>query len=99
MMDVSSEASSVVFLFSVEEDISREEMDLFPWLLEGDEDYNSFVARFRIQALLSLRRISSQANHDRPCYLYLKSVSKFGSDLSVQEVEVVVWKCLKTADY
>jgi hypothetical protein len=33
-----------VFLgFSVEEDISREEMDLFPWLLEGDDVYNSFA--------------------------------------------------------
>jgi hypothetical protein len=48
---------------------------------KGQNPYNSFVARFRIQALLSLHRISSQANHGRPCYLYLKSVSKFGSDL------------------
>jgi hypothetical protein len=43
---------------------------------KGQNPYNSFVARFRIQALLSLHRISSQANHGRPCYL-----SKFGSDL------------------
>ncbi|EFX79978.1 hypothetical protein DAPPUDRAFT_244182 [Daphnia pulex] len=51
-------------------------MDLFPWLLEEDDDYNSFVARFRIQTFFSLRRISSQANHGRPCYLYLKSVAQ-----------------------
>jgi hypothetical protein len=69
------------FDFLSKKTFSREEMDLFPWLLEEDDDYNSFVARFRIQTFFSLLRISSQANHGRPCYLYLKSVSKFGSDL------------------
>lgn len=79
-MDVPTESSSVIFGFSVEENISREEIDLFPWLLEGDDEYNFFISRFKIKAL---RQISSQANPGRPfcLYLYLKSLSKYGSDL------------------
>ena len=77
---VPSEAFSIVFgsaveVMSIEElDLLQEDMDSILSLL----DYQLFIRRLKIQALLVIRRISVQANLEHLHRLYLEGLLAFG---------------------
>nr|CAH0099944.1 unnamed protein product [Daphnia galeata] len=77
---VPSEAFSVVFGSAVEV-ISMEELGLLQHDMDSLNsllDYQMFIRRLKIQALLVIRRISVQANLEHLHWLYLESLLRFG---------------------
>jgi hypothetical protein len=95
---VPSEAFSVVFgsaveVMSIEElDLLQEDMDSILSLI----DYQLFIRRLKIQALLVIRRISVQANLEHLHRLYLEGLLAFGCshfDLIIGDGKILMNTC------